>query len=382
MADIFASMPFGEDFVCVWRAIQDLAMNHNLSSYRVDQEHLAESIPDAVRNGIKRSRFVVADLTGNNPNVLNEVGLAQALGKPLILFCRESPTEIAFNLRSLRILRYDPADLGQFSVLLNSALLEATSPSETLRAMIVPSSLGYPTLDSRFVIAASPLSYRRAVGRSGGYPTLRRTSSDYVGVRGILRAFGLLFGFDTLPDIVDPEDCTDKVIESRMDLYCIASPKANRWTRKLLSGFQEQWVPRIEFRADAASRNLKNVHASIFRDSAELCPPGWALNSNGDRYARDFGVIVRGPNPFQGSNMAVVVAGRSSLGTEAASIALTEPTIVERIKERLQGLRVDLEDHRQPFWVLVSMNRAIGDGQEEAVRDSLCVHQVDTFQPA
>ncbi len=382
MADVFASMPFSEDFDSVWRATQEVATEQNLSSYRTDQVHLAESIPDAVRNGIKQSRFVVADVTGSNPNVLNEVGFAQALGKPLILFCQESPTEIAFNLRNLRILRYDPADLGQLCRLLESALLEVTSPSETLRAMLVPSSLGYPTLESRFVIAASPLSYRRAVGRSGGYSTLRHTSSDYVGVRGILRAFGLLFGFDTLPDILDPEDCTDDVIESGMDVYCIASPKANRWTRKLLDGFHKRWVPRIEFRADASSSNLKNVRVSIFSDASELCPPGWSVNVKGDRYARDFGVIVRGPNPFHENNMAVVIAGRSSLGTEAASIAFTEPTIVGRIRERLQGLRVDLEDHRQPFWVVVSMERAIGDGKEEAVKDSLQVHQVDTFQHA
>ncbi len=382
MADVFASMPFSEDFDSVWRAIREVVTKQNLSSYRTDQKHLAESIPDAVWNGIKQSRFVVADVTGSNPNVLNEVGFAQALGKPLILFSQGSPTEIAFNLRNLRILRYDPVNLGQLCGLLESALLEATSPSETLRAMLVPNSLGYPTLESRFVIAASPLSYRRAVGRSGGYSTLRRTSSDYVGIRGILRAFGLLFGFDTLPDIVDPEDCTDDVIESGMDLYCIASPKANRWTRKLLGGFHKRWVPQIEFRADASSRDLKNVRVSIFSDASELCPPGWSVNVEGDRYARDFGVIVRGPNPFHENNMAVVIAGRSSLGTEAASIAFTEPTIVGRIRERLQGLRVDLEDHKQPFWVVVSMKRAIGDGKEEAVKDSLRVHQVDTFQHA
>lgn len=380
MADVFTSMPFNEDFDSIWNAIRQVTAKQGLSCYRTDQEHLAEPIHEAVWTGIKQSRFVVADITGNSPNVLNEVGFAQALGKPLILVCQGSPTETAFNLSNLRILRYEPEDLEHFSTLLESALSEATSPRENLRAILVPRSLGYPSLDSRFVIAASPLSYRRAVGRSGGYRTLRRTSSDYVAVRGILRAFGLLFGFDTLPDIVDPEDCTDEVLESRMDLYCIASPKANRWTRGVLDGFHEQWVPRIEFRADASTKSLRNVRVSIFSDSAELCPPGWALNAEGDRYARDFGLIVRGPSPFHENHLAIVIAGRSSLGTEAASIALTEPGVVKLILERLHGLRVNPEDHRQPFWVLVSMNRAIGDGKEESIRDSLTVHQVATFQ--
>ncbi|HSR68469.1 MAG TPA: hypothetical protein VLU25_11050 [Acidobacteriota bacterium] len=37
MADVFASMPFSKDFVSVWRAIQDVATKHDLSSYRVEE---------------------------------------------------------------------------------------------------------------------------------------------------------------------------------------------------------------------------------------------------------------------------------------------------------------------------------------------------------
>lgn len=232
------------------------------------------------------------------------------------------------------------------------------------------------------MIAASPLSFRRAVGRSGGYKRLRRTSSDYVGVRGILQAFGLLFGFDTLPDNIDPEDCQDDVLRESMNLYCIASPKANRWTRTLLEEYQQRWVPSLEFRADPSSKDLRNVKVSIFSDGSELRPPGWDVASKGDRYSRDFGLIVRGPNPFDESKIMAVIAGRSSLGTEAASVAFTDPQVVSEIRQRLQGRRIDLEDHRHPFWVVVSMlSRAEGNDREEALRDSLEVHQVETFYP-
>ena len=125
--------------------------------------------------------------------------------------------------------------------------------------MLIPGSLGRSTESRKFVISTSPLSYRRAIGRSGGYKKFRNTASDYVGLRGILQAFGLLYGFKTLPEIVDPEDCTDSVIEEQMTLYNIASPKANRWTGLLLKKFCERLVPSIDFRADPASENLKNV---------------------------------------------------------------------------------------------------------------------------
>lgn len=72
--------------------------------------------------------------------------------------------------------------------------------------------------------------------------------------------------------------------------------------------------------------------------------------------------------------MAVVIAGRSSLGTEAASTAFTDPGMIAKIREQLQGNRIDLEDHKQPFWGLASMDRTAGDGKEEAVRQSLKVH--------
>lgn len=223
---------------------------------------------------MRESRVLIADLTGNNANVLREIGFAQALGKPLVLITQDEQTDAPFNVRSLRILRYSEKDLAALRRLISAALAEATSPNEMLRAMLVPGSLGHPTRESWYVIAASPLSWRRATHRRGGYAKLRRTASDYVGVRGILQAFGLLYGFQTLPDNIDPEHYDEPVIQEPMNLYCIASPKANRWTREILKKYQQHWAPRLEFRADPNSSDLRNVRVSIFCDGGEVSPPG------------------------------------------------------------------------------------------------------------
>lgn len=378
---VFVSIPFDPLFDTIFQAIEHAANETKLKAYRVDQEHFAKSIPDSIEREIRESIIFIADITGNNPNVLNEIGQAQALGKPIILISQDLPTNAPFNIQSLQIKNYSKDALNKLIVILRQAFSEETSPNETLRAMLVPGSLGRQMDSRKFVIATSPLSYRRAIGRSGGYKKLRNTASDYVGLRGILQAFGLLYGFKTLPEVVDPEDCTDRVIEEQMTLYNIASPKANRWTGMLLKKFSERWIPSIDFRADPASDNLKNVKISLYKDNALLYPSGWKLNVEMDRYQRDFGIIIRGQNPYNEKEMLVIMAGRSSLGTEAACRAFTDPKIIDEIRKRLSGLNVSLEDHKQAFWSLVSMNRMIGDEKEEAILSSLQVAQVDIFHP-
>lgn len=378
--NIFISIPFKPAFNEVSQALSAVAAARGLKSYRVDQEHMSEPIAQAIDKKIRESRLVIADITNNNPNVLHEIGQAQSLGKPLIIISQDAPKEAPFNVQGLRILKYDPNKLSDLQQLLEAALSEATSPNETLRGMLVPGSLGHPTQESRFVIAASPLSYRRAMGRSGGYKRMRRTYSDYVGIRGILQAFGSLFGFETLPDLIDPEDYDDTAMTDCMNMYCIASPKTNRWTARLLDQYHQHYVPRLEFRADSSSKNLKNINVSIYSDDALLTPPGWRLNCENDRYGRDFGIIVRGPNPSHKDQMVAIIAGRSSLGTEAACRAFTEVSVIADIRSRLAARRIDMEDHKQAFWAVVSLQRSIGDGREEAIPGTLRLHQVDLFQ--
>jgi hypothetical protein len=54
---------------------------------------------------INRARFIVADLTGKNPNVFYEVGLAHAIGKEVILIA-QSMDDVPFDLKALRCIVY------------------------------------------------------------------------------------------------------------------------------------------------------------------------------------------------------------------------------------------------------------------------------------
>ena len=96
--NIFVSCPFSDDFRAVFGVIDDAARRRGFQGYRVDQELCATSpIADAIARRIRDSRVVIADITGNNPNVLNEIGQAQVLGKPLILISQDRPTGGSFQ---------------------------------------------------------------------------------------------------------------------------------------------------------------------------------------------------------------------------------------------------------------------------------------------
>jgi hypothetical protein len=54
---------------------------------------------------IDRSRIVVCDCTGRNPNVFYEAGIAHTLGREVILIT-QNDNDIPFDLRHIRYIRY------------------------------------------------------------------------------------------------------------------------------------------------------------------------------------------------------------------------------------------------------------------------------------
>jgi len=60
------------------------------------------SITASVVEYVRQSRLVIADLSYHNPNVLYEVGLRHARGKPFVLLTR-SEDPVPSNLRDARV---------------------------------------------------------------------------------------------------------------------------------------------------------------------------------------------------------------------------------------------------------------------------------------
>ena len=66
-----------------------------------------QAIVQDIWHSVRKARLVVAELSGRNPNVMYEIGLAHAIGKPIVLLAR-SEEDVPFDLRALRYIYYDP----------------------------------------------------------------------------------------------------------------------------------------------------------------------------------------------------------------------------------------------------------------------------------
>jgi len=392
----FVMMPFDPAFNPIYeKAMQPGVTDANLECLRAKEDLRAGKVHEQFSQQISESAICLADLTGLNANVLFEVGMAIQAKKPIVMITQDALEGIPFDIRQYRMHRYGDTPDGRAELrakitkairatLEDEVTLPMASHVPLLREMLAPESLGDPA-DNRFVVAASPLSWREVMRREGGYKMLRRTSSDHTGIRGLIQAFGFIFGLENLPDLLNPGDYDDAALENRetqANLYCIASPKSNRWTGYMLDRFYQHWTPHIEFRADPESRSLRNVKLIVRRDGLDFHPPDYI--SGVSRWEWDFGFVIRGPNPFFDNRMLMVMAGRSSLGTQAASRAATQPECIDQIKRLIHKRNPDfnLNDHRQAFWAVVSLARDTQGPSYEADLRSLNISYAAACSPA
>lgn len=102
---VSAMMPFDAGFNSVYESIRQAADNVGLGCRRADDIWENPAIIHDVVALIDRSRIVVCDCTGRNPNVFYEAGIAHTLGREVILIT-QSEHDIPFDLRHLRYVLY------------------------------------------------------------------------------------------------------------------------------------------------------------------------------------------------------------------------------------------------------------------------------------
>ncbi|EEW7592580.1 hypothetical protein D6Z18_25025 [Escherichia coli] len=102
---ISVMMPFAGNFTPVYKAISDLAEHMGLRCNRADDIWEHDSIIQDVVSLICQSSVVICDLSGKNPNVFYEAGIAHTLGKKVILLAQHID-DVPFDLRHLRVISY------------------------------------------------------------------------------------------------------------------------------------------------------------------------------------------------------------------------------------------------------------------------------------
>jgi hypothetical protein len=100
-------MPFAHSHTPLYEFISGLVQNHcHLRCVRADSESRGGRIMADVWRLTNEAILVIADLSGRNPNVFYETGLAHALGKRVILLSSDTD-DIPFDVRDIDIIRYD-----------------------------------------------------------------------------------------------------------------------------------------------------------------------------------------------------------------------------------------------------------------------------------
>ena len=126
----FVIMPFAAEFTEVYNQVQEAAQaampGEDVVCNHLRDVKSAGSITDDIVSSLREAAFCIADVTGNNPNVMWETGYAMALGKPTILIGQDVE-KLPFDLRVHRILPYSHPDLSRLGKELAVAIKQTLS---------------------------------------------------------------------------------------------------------------------------------------------------------------------------------------------------------------------------------------------------------------
>lgn len=103
---IFLAVPYHSGTAELRDAVNIASAQAGFELMRADQPFApSQNISEEIRKAIELAELVIGDATSANPNVMWELGYANALGKPTLLLTQD-PGTIPFDLSSFRVLTY------------------------------------------------------------------------------------------------------------------------------------------------------------------------------------------------------------------------------------------------------------------------------------
>lgn len=120
---VFVITPFNQKFNSDYEKIKKVCNEVGLRCVRGDEEFIKGDILAHILKLIVKSRVVVANINGRNPNVFYELGIAHALDKPTLITSK-TVDDIPFDLRTQQLVIYNKDE--QLSEQLSKALLKLT----------------------------------------------------------------------------------------------------------------------------------------------------------------------------------------------------------------------------------------------------------------
>lgn len=96
---------------------------------RVDENKISAGILGKIIDNVSESEMAICDLSSRNPNVLYELGLRHAYGKPVVLICDEK-TERIFDVAGINTVQYKSTRLYEEVIEARKNISEAIKATE------------------------------------------------------------------------------------------------------------------------------------------------------------------------------------------------------------------------------------------------------------
>jgi hypothetical protein len=112
---LFVAMPYAKEFKnAYYFGMKAPIEQRQRRCERADQEVFVGDIVERVQKTIQAAELVIADITGNNPNVFYEVGYAEGVNKKTILISQQTDN-LPFDMSTRRVIRYEPMDIDSLA---------------------------------------------------------------------------------------------------------------------------------------------------------------------------------------------------------------------------------------------------------------------------
>jgi hypothetical protein len=105
-----------------------IADAHGIACERAANSVLTLPLIEKIKSQILASDLVIADISGRNPNVFFELGIADAHQKPVIAITRDPVSEAPSDVRHMEFIQYDLSKEVEFLAKLDNALHNAFAP--------------------------------------------------------------------------------------------------------------------------------------------------------------------------------------------------------------------------------------------------------------
>lgn len=86
---VFLLTPFYEEKNNATKMVKQICEELNMRCIRGDEEYTSNNIISHILRNILKSRVIIANIDGRNPNVFYELGICHAISKPVIIICKE-----------------------------------------------------------------------------------------------------------------------------------------------------------------------------------------------------------------------------------------------------------------------------------------------------